>query len=45
MCVRERDCGLGSAGTGQDSTVVRFCEHSDEILRNMVSGGRAAWSV
>jgi len=47
MYIRERDCGLGSAGSGQDNTVVRFCEHSDEISCNIsvVSGDRAAWSV
>jgi len=38
---------LGSAGSGQDNTVVRFCENSDEISCNIsvVSGARAAWSV
>jgi hypothetical protein len=47
MYVRERDCGPGSTASGQDNTVVRFCEHSDKISRNIsvVSGARAAWSV
>ena len=32
---------------GQDNTVVRFCEHNDEISRNIsvMSGARTAWSV
>ena len=47
MYIRERGCGLGATGSGQDNPEVRLCEQSDEISGSVrvMSGTRVAVSV